>query len=99
MSILGIVFRGIPGLFRNRSRLTLENLALRQQIAVTPTWAWFPFGAYLIEHLLIGPAENAACYTDALSQSLARIFCWDGDEVVVAVPVIRMRYARPADVR
>ena len=42
MSILGIVFRSIPALFRNRSRLTLENLALRQQIAVTPTWAWFP---------------------------------------------------------
>ncbi len=42
MSILGIVFRGVPALFRNRSRLTLENLALRQQIAVTPTWAWFP---------------------------------------------------------
>ncbi len=42
MSILGIVFRGIPALFRNRSRLTLENLALRQQIAVAPTWAWFP---------------------------------------------------------
>ena len=42
MSILGIVFSSIPALFRNRSRLTLENLALRQQIAVTPTWAWFP---------------------------------------------------------
>ncbi len=42
MSILGIVFRSIPALFRNRSRLTLENRALRQQIAVTPTWAWFP---------------------------------------------------------
>jgi hypothetical protein len=41
-----------------------------------------PFGAYLIEHLLIGPAEDAACYTHALSQPLARIFCWDGDEIV-----------------
>jgi hypothetical protein len=71
---LGIVFRGIPALFRNRSRLTLENLALRQQIAVTPTWAWFPLGAYLTEPLLLGPAENAACYTYALSQPLARIF-------------------------
>ena len=34
MSILGIIFRGVPALFRSRSRLTLENLALRQQIAV-----------------------------------------------------------------
>ncbi len=34
MSILGVIFRGVPALFRSRSRLTLENLALRQQIAV-----------------------------------------------------------------
>lgn len=39
MSILGIVFRDIPALFRNRSRLTLESLALRQRIAVPPAWA------------------------------------------------------------
>ena len=42
MSILGIVFRSIPALFRNRSRLTLENLALRQQIAVTPNVGLVP---------------------------------------------------------
>ena len=82
MSILGIVFRSIPALFRNRSRLTLENLALRQQIAVTPTWAWFPLRRLFDRTPTYRPAENAACYTYALSQPLARIFCWDGDEIV-----------------
>ena len=34
MSILAVMFGGAFALFRSRSRLTLENLALRQQIAV-----------------------------------------------------------------
>lgn len=34
MSILVVMFGGVFGLFRSRFRLTLENLALRQQIAV-----------------------------------------------------------------
>ena len=77
MSILGIVFRGIPALFRNRSRLTLENLAYVSRSLSPQCGLGSPFDAYLTEPLLLGPAENAACYTYALSQPFARIFCWD----------------------
>jgi hypothetical protein len=48
MPILGIVFLGIPALFRNRSQLTLEFLVLRQRIAVPPArdliLSWAPIG-------------------------------------------------------
>ncbi len=71
MSILGIVFRGIPALFQNRSRLTLENLALRQQIAVTPTWAWFPLRR-LFDRTLTSRACRKRCLLYLCSIAAAR---------------------------